>query len=457
MIKAVKKIWMQMIGKAYRKIRTFLRIKKNPVTEDAVKQLYPFRDNERCYEEYEIKKLSAMFGMVFIGLVSVVCLRLCSQTEGRLTEGAQLIRNEWGAGDYFITLQAESAEDGWQRDISMEVEERKLTEEEKIILFQDIEKQLPELIRGKNEDLQHVESSLQLVSSIPGYPVVISWSSSSRRVNEQGEVDRAGLQTEGEWIELKAEVSYEKERRIFVFQIYLLPELLSEEENFFKTLEEELSELEKENSGLKIFSLPSEINGRRITWKEINSSNDVLVVLFIFIGAFAVMKGMDRDLLKRCGDRKKYLLSEYPDFVSRLRLYLSAGMPAKAAFYKLAEDYQSRNDVSEKYMSQELQLVCNRFQNGISEETVYQEWGKRCVEMPYRRLALLLCNHLRLGNARLLRELAMEEEKAREERMQHARKLGEEAGVKLLFPMLLELLVVLFLILVPAYMDFNAI
>ena len=64
MIKAVKKIWMQMIGKAYRKIRTFLRIKKNPVTEDAVKQLYPFRDNERCYEEYEIKNIYDLAGNV---------------------------------------------------------------------------------------------------------------------------------------------------------------------------------------------------------------------------------------------------------------------------------------------------------------------------------------------------------------------------------------------------------
>lgn len=453
----IKNFLSRIVRRIYRKGKTFFGNKKNSVTENAMTQLYPFRDKESCYEDYQVKKLSVMLGMVFVGMVSVVCLRLCSQTEGRLAEGARLIRNEWGAGDYSVTLEAESKEEGWQKDISLEVEARKLTEEEKTILFLDVEKRLPELIKGKNQDLQHVESSLQLVRSIPGYPVSVSWNSNSRRVDRQGEIDRTGLKAEGEWVELTAEVSYEQEKRSFNFTIYLLPEILTQEEEFFRVLEDMLLTTEKENNSRKVLSLPSEINGKKVIWKELNEDNDSWILLFIFAGSLAVVKGMDRDLVKRCEERKSHLRREYPDFVSRLRLYLSAGMPAKAAFYKLTEDYKGRETVPEMYLLQELQLVCNRFQNGIPEETVYREWGKRCGEMSYRKLSLLLCSHLRLGNAQLLRELEAEEENAREERMQHARKLGEEAGIKLLFPMLLELLVVLFLILIPAYMDFNAI
>lgn len=79
------------------------------------------------------------------------------------------------------------------------------------------------------------------------------------------------------------------------------------------------------------------------------------------------------------------------------------------------------------------------------------------MEMRYRKLSLLLITHLKIGNGQLLKFLDSEEISAREEKRQMARKLGEEASVKLLFPMLLQLLVVMFLILIPAYIDFGGI
>ena len=52
-------------------------------------------------------------------------------------------------------------------------------------------------------------------------------------------------------------------------------------------------------------------------------------------------------------------------------------------------------------------------------------------------------------------DLLLEEAKeAMEERRQLAKKMGEEAGTKLLFPMILMLLVVLVILIVPAMMSF---
>jgi hypothetical protein len=129
----------------------------------------------------------------------------------------------------------------------------------------------------------------------------------------------------------------------------------------------------------------------------------------------------------------------------------------KNTFFYLMKDYERMKFGKADFLYQELRLLCNRFENGVPEEKAYEEWGKRCGEMCYRKLSLLLITNLRQGNRQMLRFLEAEEESAREQRRQQARKLGEEAGIKLLFPMLLQLLVVMFLILIPAYMDFGSV
>ena len=76
--------------------------------------------------------------------------------------------------------------------------------------------------------------------------------------------------------------------------------------------------------------------------------------------------------------------------------------------------------------------------------------------MKSRKLAFLLISHLRQGNEKILSLLSDETDAALEERRNLARKKGEEAGTKLLFPMMLMLVVVMFLILLPAFSGFGA-
>lgn len=456
MTRGMKGWFLHIIRGYYRKATAGFKSKKNTVVKGALEQLYPLQNQEVLYEEHQVKKLCVVCGIVFIGIVSVVCLGLSSQSEGRLTEGARLIRNEWGAGDYSVTLQAENTDKEWQKEVSLQISERQFTEEEKKWILDEAGSILPEMMKGKNADLQHVESDLQLPVSLKDYPVSIIWRSNSERIEESGEIDRKGLLGEGEWSEITAMISCGEEEKTINYEVHLLPEQISDEDAFFRELEETVSVAEGEKSVEKELQLPLEINGQKISWREQKENIGISVLLLVVIGALAVAAGMDKDLENCCQERKKQLQTEYPDFLSKLRLYLSAGMTTKAAFYKLAEDYDRKN-AKKNYLSEELQLVCNRFKNGVSEESVYREWGKRCMEIRYRRLSILLCNYLRMGSGQLLRELEVEEENAREERKQHARKLGEEAGVKLLFPMLLQLLVVLFLILIPAYLDFKAV
>ena len=62
--------------------------------------------------------------------------------------------------------------------------------------------------------------------------------------------------------------------------------------------------------------------------------------------------------------------------------------------------------------------------------------------------------NIRKGNSELLSLLSEESKKAFEERMEKVRKTGEEAGTKLLMPMIIMLVIVMIMIMIPAYMAF---
>ena len=253
--------------KWYQKAVFFFKTKENPVVYDTLQQLYPHKNVQKMYEDYQVKKLCIMSGIILMGMVSVVFLRLCSQTKERLTEGTRLIRNEWGAGDYSVTLQAEHVEEGWQKEISLNIDERQFSKEEREAVFDEIQQLLPERIKGTNRDLQHVESDLELAGTLPDYPVTISWSSNNERINRLGVVNRREL-TEGEWVELTAQLVYEGEHRVVVYQVYLLPEQLKEEEGFFRELENTLFKEEEEKIADGEIVLPTEIKGQSCLGKR---------------------------------------------------------------------------------------------------------------------------------------------------------------------------------------------
>ena len=63
--------------------------------------------------------------------------------------------------------------------------------------------------------------------------------------------------------------------------------------------------------------------------------------------------------------------------------------------------------------------------------------------------------NLRIGSRELTAILEREASEAFEERKKQARILGEQAGTKLMFPMLLMLGLVLVILMVPAYLSFQ--
>ena len=446
-----------LVIKGYRKISHCLKFRKSIYVEGMLQELYPPEEKERLYEAHQAKKLGMVLLIIFIGLVSAVCAHLSSRMESKLAEGAQLERNEWGAGNYSVILQARDEESGWQREMVLEVKERRLTKKEREEMFRQIEERLPELIKGDNQDLAHIKTDLNLISEVPEFPATISWVTGSKRIDRSGKVDRKELLECEEWTEVTAVVTYLDEQINVTYPVCLLPEVLSAEESFFRNLNEVVAQTDAETAEDSFVSLPESLEQKSIVWEEVQRSSAPWILFLTVFAALLIVKDADKDLERRRSEKQKQLLMSYPDLVSKLRLYLSAGVTMKNTFFYLMKDYERRSSKGTNFLCQELRLLCNRFENGVSEEKAYEEWGRRCADMNYRKLSLLLITNLRQGNRQILQVLEAEEENAREQRKQQARRLGEEAGIKLLFPMLLQLLVVMFLILIPAYMDFGSV
>lgn len=451
----MKHPFLSLSEKLYRRWKPFIFKKKNQKVCRELQQLYPLENMEELYDYFQIKRMAVTFILMGIGMVSAVCLHLSSRVEGRLVEGMRLFRNEWNAGDYSVTLIAETEK--WSRRIPFLVEVRTLSEQEQDQLQKNLYIQLPEWIKKENTDLDHVVSDLSLPVFVDGYPFRLTWeSSNTERIDRNGKVNREGVDRE-EKVNLRVTIAYGQKKNSFIYEVSVLPDTPSEEERFFRQLENLLLTINREGSEDKQILLPDALEGETITWREGRQNHAVLLLFLTVLGCAIAAKGIERDLERDCKKRNRQLLLDYPGFVSKIRLYMSAGLSVKNTFYRIMKDYEYGQKKKRRYLYEEIKISCCQLENGVMEEQVYREFGKRCGEMRYRRLSFLLAVHLKQGNGQLLALLSEEAESALEDRRNMARKAGEEAGTRLLLPMMVMLVVIMFLILIPAYLDFGRI
>lgn len=420
--------------------------------------LYPGENSTRKFAEYQSRKYQAAVMMIGIGVVMAAIVFIAGRLENRLMEGNILPRNECGEGSYFVTLSA-STEAG-SKVLTFEVKERQYTEQEILKLKDEALIQLGQVMVGNNQGLDQVRENLHLVSTINEYPFSVSWRSSNyQRLRTDGTVMLEELSEEGEEVTLTAILSYEQLKWEEEFTVRLLPELLNEEQQYVNSLQKLLAQNDELYRANDKYYLPESIGSQEILWKEKKVENSIWFLFLGFAGALLILWGMDRDIQKKNKKRKEELERNYPDFVSKLQLYMGAGLTIKNAFLKLGRDYQKQKGKSGKklYLYEEVLISDYQFSNGRAEDWIYQEWGKRCGEMHCRRLGLLLSTYLKQGNDKIISMLSEEMESALEERRNRARRQGEEVGTKLLLPMMLMLIVVMFLILLPAFVDFSGI
>lgn len=146
---------------------------------------------------------------------------------------------------------------------------------------------------------------------------------------------------------------------------------------------------------------------------------------------------------------------DYADLLSKIVVLTGAGLTIRNAWERIVSDYEEALKEGRKKKRaayEEMCQTCHQLQSGMTESEAYREFGRRCRLQPYLKLSGLLEQNRKTGTKNMKTLLQAEMADALEQRKNLARRLGEEAGTKLLMPLFLMLGIVMVMIMVPAMM-----
>ena len=433
---------------------------KKPSNIDSVRQklnlMNPGRAGKELVDEYYIKKLSAVLMLLCAGLLFSALMFISDLGKSRFIGGNVLERNGYGKGDKNVTVDVYADDEQVISKKSLTISERQYTEEEISEIFEEIGEGLRYEILGENESADHVDRDLNLVGTAKDYPVDVEWLISDYTVLDgSGKIKDDYEDNECRTVGLTACLSYGSSKAEYIFYVNVFPKVLSEEEKFGADIDKKIAEYDDMTVSYNRQLLPDEVDGKRISYKTSRENTALYVLVMTLMAAFAIYSGKDSELTKAVKKREREMLIAYPEIVSKLTLLLGAGLNIRAAFEKTALDHIKNHGGRYSFAYEEMLITINRMKSGVSEYEAYLDFGKRCAVKRYVKLGALLSQNIKKGSYGLLSEMEQEVKEAFEDRKAEARKLGEEAGTRLLGPMAMMLAVVMIIVIVPAFLSFS--
>ncbi len=399
------------------------------------------------------KKKQALF-VVFITLLLVCVITIMDYFHmPKRNEKGQFIieRGSYGAGKENVQLRAEVGKH--HHNMSLEVEGQQYSEKEIPKIIEEATRKLEKIVLGKNKSFDEVRKDLNLVTEIPNTGVQVTWEMDRYDlIDLSGKIMHDQIPKTGEVIQLKAILAAGQTEMEHIFYVHLFPPKLNKEDAQKKKIEDQAKAMEAKDKTSPYVVLPEYVDGKKLTWRYPQDSRAAGVLLLgSFLAGFLVF-WEEYEKKKKETFRKEELLREYPQIVSQLTLFVKAGMPVRTAWFKIAETYEKEKKVPQSAY-EEMVYTMNEIKHGISESESYERFGQRCGLISYRRFGTLLSGNIKKGTKGMTELLKKETMEAFEERKNRAKKLGEEAGTKLLGPMFMMLLVVLTIIVVPAFLS----
>lgn len=405
--------------------------------------------------EKETEKLEMMLLCLCTGLAVLPVLDSGVNRKETLLESYSLERPEKGEGSSSYALQAEIQDEEEAENIRLELKERKYSEEEKEKLLERAREEAEKLLAGENESLNEVRGQVILPTELQDGEVTAQWVQSPEGLLDENGMITDDLPENGKVLNLTAVLTCEEKEELYETALHLYPVIRTAEEQLRTDLREALSAAQEESLEEKTVQLPRQINGRKVTWMEKSESLMGFWLLLVIAAAITGYVGKSEEFKKEEKQRKRQLILDYPDVVFKMGMLLNAGLTIQNAFTRIAEEYQeTKQEEGVRWAYEEMVVACNEMKSGIAEARAYERFGRRCEETCYVRLGTILSGSLQKSSEGMTDLLLQESEEAMEERRQLAKKIGEEAGTKLLFPMILMLMVVLVILIVPALLSF---
>lgn len=420
------------------------------------------------------RKTSVWIFIAFLLLAAGMGLK--GQLESREMTGKAERQLEGGSSrSQTFTYQIDGSEEG---ELTLDIFPVERTQDEALELLERAAAQWEEVYLGENRSADEVRYDLNFPAVLCDGLVKISCESSNYSIlQNDGKIIQDALTEDGELVELTVTFSYGEYDRIERYSLYILMPEAESAEWLKIRLSEEAQRTEQSSRNEKSFSLPDSIAGHTVSWEQ---KHDFQWIFIIFLGITAVfcLEWKEKESeKKRQKERNKQLMFEYPQMVDQLSILLDSGMTIRRAWERMLQTDQrmkpgkSRNrhtgrKIFPKYSRgrnqcknqrifvEEMWITYREIKEGRGEGEAYERFGNRIGLMPYRRLGSILSRNLTKGTGDIKLLLRKEAEEALEMRKNRARRMGEEAGTKMLFPMLVMLVLILMILLLPAITNF---
>lgn len=405
-------------------------------------------------KRYQLQAAACMTGSVLLyGL-----LTLGAKSVPVVSADGRIIRNGYGGENQQIQLYVDGLEEQ-AVSLSVDVGARTYTDTEAKAVIAAAMEGIETSIRGENPSLMEVRSNLSLPTALEDNSIRLKWyTSDPMLIDEKGKLGPEYYdltEDEGQFLSLRVRLSAGNVKQEYEIPVRVLPPIQKGSEQITQSLMREIERREEGQRTQEFLSLPLEYEGKILHYRtEKDTGYTVLLVLGVLLAVLCYAKAQS-DAREQIKKREKELLLDYAEIVSKLMIFIGAGMTIRLVWERIVKDYEQARNAGKQKTRAAYEEMCRSYyqlEGGLSEREVFYEFGRRCRLQPYLKLSSLLEQNRKEGSKHLRVMLQTEIQEAWEIRKNLARKLGEEAGTKLLAPLFLMLGIVMVMVMVPAMM-----
>lgn len=387
-------------------------------------------------------------GILIGGVLLSIFMGIIAIKEQQFLNGYELVRNDALEDFYEEDLVAI-----WNKKkipLTVKVSPRKLSEKEAIEELEQAKLILNELLKGKNESLSRIITSLNFVEQVYGTSVFVEWTEKNLEYfHEDGSIRSDAVIESPLEKEVSAILTCQEFSIDYRANITIMPKGKSEQAGLNHIIEQ----IDAKTAEQPVLRLPTEYEGKDVIWEK-RLDPTFLYLAITTITAFLFLKiGEKYDQKTERRKRIEAMERDYASVVSKFAMLLSAGLSVRNAWERIVRLDQRKSE-EEHPIFVEMKWAVIEMQKGISEIEIYEKFGRRVGEIHYKKLMSLFVSQKKRGSISLIDAMNQEMFLAWEEQKRKVRQQGEKIGTKLLIPMMGMLTVVFVMVLAPAFLSF---
>lgn len=349
--------------------------------------------------------------------------------------------------------------DGESQQIDLEVHPVERENAEVQQLLEQAVEEWEAVFLGENKSENEITGNLVLENTFcDGLVQAVYESSDYTVIQDDGTVANEQVGEDGVIVTLQAEFSYADISRTEIRALQVMPPVQGSSQWLRQQVQKQSGKQEAKSRTKETFQLPQTAEGQKIYWKT-KETSDWYLLLLLGGAAVVCLEWQKKDRIRRQAKHREACLNrEYPQMVEQLSLLMGVGLTLRRTWERILEmdrKMQKKKGYVQRIYMKEMHRTYLDIRKGMGEREAYEQLARRIGLPSYRRLVSILNRNLEKGTRDVCEMLGEEAREAWEIRKNQARKAGEEAGMKLLFPMMLVFVLILVMLLFPAVQSFS--